>query len=507
MMYILFPIIFKFILSKVCNINEKCSNCNFCEDKNCTNLFHNSFCYNSDNHTYTINDSLFATYDKISSSLKKDTSNNFCGKSDIYSEIKSDKVYQFFSFNSPDYLKDHNVLCHYTINNENLKSNEELIMEVDNNMKADKVNRGNAKNIILIIVEEISEARRDMYYIDIEEFSNKKINIKVAEYKSISLYVSLLGNNNNTKNEDLISLSLGIKKGVDKTKKYKYTIIGFCILCILCVGTCFILYLIKYKRNRELYRLRAIQMANNQNAIGSQLDPNEKRIKLEKLYKKELKKRKYLKKDNLNETTACSICLEEFEENKSEVSITPCLHIFHFNCLHNWLYSENSKCLCPYCNHDLLSGKPPTKRHKLDEKPIEKPTEKPTEKPFNKNKTPKNRNKNKEELESSARVIKKHKNNKSANSNNYEIKINNNNEIRNNINDEEDNDNQITNKIDDLKENENNIVINDEEENKNNIENVEKENDGNKIKDNENNNIENEKKDDNNDIDKDNKEN
>jgi len=332
--------------------------------------------------------------------------------------------------------------------------------------------------------------------------------------------VSLLGNNNNTKNEDLISLSLGIKKGVDKTKKYKYTIIGFCILCILCVGTCFILYLIKYKRNRELYRLRAIQMANNQNAIGSQLDPNEKRIKLEKLYKKELKKRKYLKKDNLNETTACSICLEEFEENKSEVSITPCLHIFHFNCLHNWLYSENSKCLCPYCNHDLLSGKPPTKRHKLDEKPIEKPTEKPTEKPFNKNKTPKNRNKNKEELESSARVIKRHKNNKSANSNNYEIKINNNNnEIRNNINNEEDNDNQITNKIDDLKENENNIVINDEEENKNNIvindeeenknniENVEKENDGNKIKDNENNNIENEKKDDNNDIDKDNKEN
>lgn len=469
-----------------------CSNCNFCEDKNCTNEFYNSFCFNYYNNTYSINESLFSTYDRISSSLKNDLSNNgLCGKSDIYGEIKSEEVYQFFSFSNPDYLKEHNILCHYTINNENIKSKEEITMEVDANMKEiNKVNRVNGKNIILIIVEEITETRRDMYYIDLEEFSNKKINIKVAEYKSISLYVSLLGNNNNTSNEDLISLSLGVKKGADKMRKYKYTVIAFCILCILCVGICFIIYLIKYKRNRELYRLRAIQMANNQNAIGNHLDPNEKKIKLDKLYKTKLKKRKYSKKDNLNETTACSICLEEFEENKSDVSITPCLHIFHFNCLHNWLYSENSKCLCPYCNHDLLSDKPPTKRHKLEEKPIEKPMEKP----LYKNKPPKINNK---EEESSARVIKKHRNNKSSNNNNCEIKINNNEtKDKNDINNEEDIDNQITNKNEDLKEKENKdnieskIEINDDKENNN------------KATNKENNNIEAEKKDDNNNIDK-----
>ena len=495
MIYIIFPIFLKFIVSNVCSINEECGSCQFCEDKNCTNDFYNSFCFNIYNNSYAINESLFSTYDRISSSLKKNLNNKLCGKSDIYDEIKGDEVYQFFSFSDPDYLKDHNILCHYSIINEDLKSKEELTMEVDANIKeVEKVKRGNGKNIILIIVEEITEARRDMYYIDIEEFSNKKINIKVAEYKSISLYVSLFGNNNFTSNEEIISLSLGVKKGTDKMRRYKYTIIIFCILCILCVGACFILYLIKYKRNRELYRLRAIQMASNQNAIGNQLDPNEKKIKLEKLYKTILKKRKYCKKDNLNETTACSICLEEFEENKSEVSITQCLHIFHFNCLHNWLYSENSKCFCPYCNHDLLSDKPPTKRHKLEEKPIEKPREKP----FNKNQPPKTSNK---DLESSARVIKKQKSNKIANNNNCEIKINNNNENKNYINNEEDNDNQITNKIDD-KENENKIEIKDEEENNNNIENVDKEKD-NKIENNENNNIEVEKKDENNDADKD----
>ena len=79
------------------------------------------------------------------------------------------------------------------------------------------------------------------------------------------------------------------------------------------------------------------------------------------------KEKKYLKKYNVNETTACSICLEEFVENKSLVSITPCLHIFHYNCLKNWLFSENSNCQCPYCNYDLLSNKKPTQRHKKQE--------------------------------------------------------------------------------------------------------------------------------------------
>ena len=108
----------------------------------------------------------------------------------------------------------------------------------------EKIKIGNGKNTLLIIVEEIAEAKREKHRFDIEEFSNKKITIKVAEYKSISLYVSLLGNNNFTKNEELISLSLGVRKGADKMKRYKYTIIAFCILCILCVGACFIIYLI-----------------------------------------------------------------------------------------------------------------------------------------------------------------------------------------------------------------------------------------------------------------------
>ena len=72
-------------------------------------------------------------------------------------------------------------------------------------------------------------------------------------------------------------------------KKYKYSIIAICIIFIICAASCFILYFVKYKRNRELIRLRTITMANNLNEIGNRVDPDEKKHKLEKLFQTKLK--------------------------------------------------------------------------------------------------------------------------------------------------------------------------------------------------------------------------
>ena len=96
-----------------------------------------------------------------------------------------------------------------------------------------------------------------------------------------------------------------------------------------------------------------------------------------KLIKKEKEKEKYVEKinkqilDNLfNNKMAkhfykkeynkygggCSICLNKFNE-KSEVSITSCKHVFHYKCIHNWLYKNIKNIKCPNCNHELLKDK------------------------------------------------------------------------------------------------------------------------------------------------------
>ena len=50
----------------------------------------------------------------------------------------------------------------------------------------------------------------------------------------------------------------------------------------------------------------------------------------------------------------CSICLAEFKK-KSKVSITSCKHVFHYKCIHDWLYKNIKNPKCPNCNHEILN--------------------------------------------------------------------------------------------------------------------------------------------------------
>ena len=506
----------KQIFSNYCDITQSCSSCEKCWNNNknyCSCSFFNAFCFNNTKIGYSYNSSFLFKYDynECISSINLD---NICGNTNYFSDLNYKSFVNFFSFNNPEYLNNNNILCHYTFTNDNEKKKEDLILEIEVNVMNQKNmnNIDNGKHLMLIFVQEFDSLTKNLYEINLNEFEKKKYTIKIANYKYISIYLSLIKNSDYIEDNGMISMYLGAKKdnsNSEKMKKYKYSIIAICIIFIICAASCFILYFVKYKRNRELIRLRAITMANNLNEI---VDPEEKKHKLEKLFQTKLKRKNYLKKYNINETTACSICLEEFVENTSLVSITPCLHIFHYKCLKNWLFSENSNCQCPYCNYDLLSNKKPTQRHKNQEtnKIIEK-----QDKFENKNNDKENENKKEKEIslnkeenyESSARVIKKLKKNKSHNNNEKNDKNNinyiNNNYKINNI--ENNNINSNNNNNINYKNNINiNNINNDSKNNKinynigNNIENYNIEN--NNSIENKNENIENKNENEENDI-------
>ena len=54
-------------------------------------------------------------------------------------------------------------------------------------------------------------------------------------------------------------------------------------------------------------------------------------------------------KDKYSENYQCIICMEEFEKNEV-VKLLPCEHIFHKNCIKQWLLKQKT---CPFCKAEI----------------------------------------------------------------------------------------------------------------------------------------------------------
>ena len=75
--------------------------------------------------------------------------------------------------------------------------------------------------------------------------------------------------------------------------------------------------------------------------------------KLDRLFQTKMKEHLYKKEYN-EFGGGCSICLAEFKK-KSKVSITSCKHVFHYKCIHDWLYKNIRNPKCPNCNNEILN--------------------------------------------------------------------------------------------------------------------------------------------------------
>ena len=63
---------------------------------------------------------------------------------------------------------------------------------------------------------------------------------------------------------------------------------------------------------------------------------------------------KLCKKEYQKHNGICIICLEKFKEDIDMVSLTPCFHLFHSNCLDIY-FRKNQNAKCPNCNYDIIN--------------------------------------------------------------------------------------------------------------------------------------------------------
>ena len=171
--------------------------------------------------------------------------------------------------------------------------------------------------------------------------------------------------------DNYITSPLKIKLKVDSSNIARIISITLVVIFIGIVIGCLIFCAYRMYKNNEarkaarlyLYRQAQSNMARIQqeNDYYYQGGYREESVDIEKINKDKLdilfrtKMAEHFYKKEYNEFGGgCSICLAEFKK-KSKVSITTCKHVFHYKCIHDWLYKNIRNPKCPNCNHEVLN--------------------------------------------------------------------------------------------------------------------------------------------------------
>ena len=143
------------------------------------------------------------------------------------------------------------------------------------------------------------------------------------------------------------------------------TVFGYCLFAFFILRK---LIANSYVRSRQ--RANNINMFvsneynnNNVNNINQNIllinNENLKKLNtklLDNMLKTKLTGVKYEEKNNYFKND-CTICLEEFSKSKKLVSILECKHIFHNNCLIDWINKNILNPKCPNCNFFIFEQK------------------------------------------------------------------------------------------------------------------------------------------------------
>lgn len=158
------------------------------------------------------------------------------------------------------------------------------------------------------------------------------------------------------------------------------TIVFVCFICTILFYKCSRKLIEDARRRHELNAMgnqaenanpNASNINNNNNVSNAQDIEAERRKTnreiLDKLLTTTLVPVVYSEKTNVYKNN-CTICLEDFNL-KSNVVVLECKHIFHFECLKDWLIKNILHPKCPNCNYDVVLGRV-DEQHNHQQRPV-----------------------------------------------------------------------------------------------------------------------------------------
>ena len=275
--------------------------------------------------------------------------NTYCQLNKNETQNSNANVYSFsIKENHKGTYGDTNLFCKVDL--PQLKNQSKLTFYLENN----NIENQEIQPIFLEILKNSSEIER----YTLSQKDNYKL---LDDIKKISLYyyqksilfsspfeLVIVSNNTIIKTPKKEGMSIGIYIGIGCVV---LACIGFSIFIYFCSKK---LYNKKVNASIEqISRNATLNRANRRNSTRKKSRKSTMMTQINKLFATELKPigySEYMKEQE----TSCTVCLELFKKN-IKICVTPCGHIFHYKCLHDWLYGNAMNPKCPNCNNNLLA--------------------------------------------------------------------------------------------------------------------------------------------------------
>ena len=311
--------------------------------------FYNLFCTeNLTNHTY-FQETYLEKYSKFFRNIPN--SNEFCGQ-EMYVLDSVQNSFSIINKSNKNIQNSKINHCNYEINNTKYFNNQldkiNLIIKYNINNPEKK----NLKFIFNILLQNSSSKLSKLMTINEMDLIKEQYKIGLNDYdKIILLFDFNFDIKNNLDTDEYIEIKIDFDKFNSKKNEIKKCTIVV-IVSILGVSILISINIIYYKRKKN----REIQI-QTEILHQKELIRKQKEEKINKLLETILISKEFNEKDIINDCIECTICLEKFVD-KCLICITPCKHIFHYECLRNLIESikrtKKPTFKCPLCKYDFL---------------------------------------------------------------------------------------------------------------------------------------------------------
>ena len=353
----------------VCNLYNECKDCYFCGDienedySACT--YENLFCKNDEKY-YHYNSSLGVKYSNYF--RNQNEINSFCGQTTfILNSVRDSFIIFDKKLNTQSSPLSHSYHCNFGIINKYYYNHERDKATLKIEIK--ELNQDNINNNKMI------KFNMFMIYVNGEyiKFSNltdnsirgKGLSKVLDSISELELLIDFTNENPIITEESLV-ISIETKNPSKKERIIFIIIFVVCGFLILVIIALILIYIYIRRKLNNYY------IENRQNEENARIQKEEKIKKnkelIKQLFENILTPKIFSKDIILNNCENCSICLDAFECDKSSVCITPCNHIFHYDCLKKWVDDNVLTPKCPNCNNNLINNLMITSQINVDRK-------------------------------------------------------------------------------------------------------------------------------------------